>query len=75
MALQLSWYRLRGEFTATYETALTRMFKKGRTETIRTFTKDSRMFVLAMEDPDTSVRFLLCIGVTKLTAMSSQRPS
>lgn len=55
MALQLAWYRTRGEFTATYETALTRMFDKGRTETIRTLTRDSRAFVLAMLDPSTSV--------------------
>ncbi|KIY73588.1 acyltransferase ChoActase/COT/CPT [Cylindrobasidium torrendii FP15055 ss-10] len=50
MALQLAWYRTRGVFTATYETALTRMFNKGRTETIRTLTRDSRAFVLAMVD-------------------------
>ncbi|KAL0574990.1 hypothetical protein V5O48_006978 [Marasmius crinis-equi] len=54
MALQLAWYRTRGYFTATYETALTRMFEKGRTETIRTLSKDSRAFVLAMDDPQTN---------------------
>ncbi|KII85049.1 hypothetical protein PLICRDRAFT_45160 [Plicaturopsis crispa FD-325 SS-3] len=51
MVLQLAWYRTRGHFTATYETALTRMFDRGRTETIRTLTVDSRAFVLAMVDP------------------------
>ncbi|KAI0719277.1 acyltransferase ChoActase/COT/CPT [Cerioporus squamosus] len=51
MALQLAWYRTRGEFTATYETALTRLFKHGRTETIRTLSADSRAWVLAMADP------------------------
>lgn len=56
MALQLAWYKTRGEFTATYETALTRMFAKGRTETIRTFTSDSRAWVLSMVDPRSSVR-------------------
>ncbi|KAF4597238.1 hypothetical protein EYR40_007690 [Pleurotus pulmonarius] len=50
-ALQLAWYRTRGSFTATYETTLTRMFKHGRTETIRTHTNDSRAWVLAMMDP------------------------
>ncbi|KAG7089470.1 hypothetical protein E1B28_011154 [Marasmius oreades] len=50
IALQLAWYRTRGTFTATYETALTRMFDKGRTETIRTLSTDSRAFVLAMDD-------------------------
>lgn len=55
MAMQLAWYRTQGSFTATYETALTRMFKNGRTETIRTLTADSREWVLAMMKPDTPV--------------------
>ncbi|KAI0359864.1 acyltransferase ChoActase/COT/CPT [Trametes cingulata] len=54
MALQLAWYRTRGEFTATYETVLTRLFKHGRTETIRTLSADSRAWVLAMVDPSVS---------------------
>ncbi|KAI0775213.1 acyltransferase ChoActase/COT/CPT [Trametes elegans] len=54
MALQLAWYRTRGEFTATYETVLTRLFKHGRTETIRVLTADSRAWVLAMMDPQSS---------------------
>ncbi|KAF9451885.1 acyltransferase ChoActase/COT/CPT [Macrolepiota fuliginosa MF-IS2] len=56
MALQLAWYRTRGTFTATYETVLTRMFKRGRTETIRTFTNDSRAWVLSMVNPSTSLQ-------------------
>ena len=56
MAMQLAWYRTRGSFTATYETSLTRLFKNGRTETIRTLTADSRAFVLAMVNPDSTVR-------------------
>ncbi|KAI1797126.1 acyltransferase ChoActase/COT/CPT [Ganoderma leucocontextum] len=51
MALQLAWHRTRGEFTGTYETALTRLFKHGRTETIRTLSADSRAWVLTMADP------------------------
>ncbi|KIK10045.1 hypothetical protein K443DRAFT_47 [Laccaria amethystina LaAM-08-1] len=54
MALQLVWYKTRGEFTATYETVLTRMFKHGRTETLRTFTRESRDWVLSMLDPRAS---------------------
>jgi len=49
MALQLAWYQTRREFTATYETVLTRIFGHGRTETLRTFTNESRAWVLAME--------------------------
>ena len=55
MTMQLAWYLSMGEFTATYETALTRMFNKGRTETIRTLTQESRSFVLAMLDYLSSV--------------------
>ncbi|KAK0193843.1 acyltransferase ChoActase/COT/CPT [Armillaria mellea] len=47
MSLQLTWYRMQGQFTATYETALTRMFNKGRTENIRTLTRESRAFLQA----------------------------
>ncbi|KAI5114645.1 hypothetical protein M0805_009351, partial [Coniferiporia weirii] len=54
MAMQLAWYRTRSTFTATYETALTRIFLHGRTETIRTLTTDCRKFVLAMSDPAVS---------------------
>ncbi|KAJ7274287.1 carnitine acetyltransferase [Mycena haematopus] len=62
MVLQLAYFKTRGEFTATYETALTRMFKRGRTETIRSFTKQSRAWVLGMMDgnmPQQSRRNLL----------------
>ncbi|VDB83729.1 unnamed protein product [Peniophora sp. CBMAI 1063] len=54
MAMQLAWYKLRGEFTAVYETVLTRLFDRGRTETIRSYTTDSREWVLAMLDPKRS---------------------
>ena len=55
MVMQLAWYRTRGTFTATYETALTRIFQRGRTETIRTLSTESRAFVYAMLDSSTSV--------------------
>ena len=61
MAMQLAWYRTRGEFTATYETVLTRMFKRGRTETLRTYSRESRRWVLSMTDPTSSVRPLSLI--------------
>ncbi|KAH7913563.1 acyltransferase ChoActase/COT/CPT [Hygrophoropsis aurantiaca] len=55
IVLQLAWYRSRGNFTATYETVLTRMFQRGRTETLRTLTVDARAFILAMNDPISSL--------------------
>jgi hypothetical protein len=62
MALQLAYYRARKQFAATYETALTRMFDGGRTETIRTLTRDSRAWVLAMVDSSVSVRLFISSG-------------
>jgi hypothetical protein len=59
MALQLAWFKTRQEFTATYETVLTRMFKHGRTETLRTLTKESRAWVLAMSNSHASVSCML----------------
>ncbi|KAJ2922360.1 hypothetical protein H1R20_g14739, partial [Candolleomyces eurysporus] len=56
MVLQLAWYKTRGEFTATYETVLTRMFKNGRTETLRTLTRDARDWVLRLVTPGVSDR-------------------
>ncbi|EJD49075.1 acyltransferase ChoActase/COT/CPT [Auricularia subglabra TFB-10046 SS5] len=51
MAIQLAWYLEQGGFTATYETALARFFLRGRTETIRSYSGESRAFVKAMVDP------------------------
>ncbi|KAG2051630.1 acyltransferase ChoActase/COT/CPT [Suillus hirtellus] len=47
LALQLAWYRSRGVLTATYETALTRMFNAGRTECVRSASVEALEFVLA----------------------------
>ncbi|KAG9104066.1 hypothetical protein FRC06_005766 [Ceratobasidium sp. 370] len=51
LAMQLAWYKQRDGFTATYETASTRLFKHGRTDVIRTYSSDSRAFVKTMVDP------------------------
>ncbi|XP_076819052.1 carnitine O-palmitoyltransferase 1, liver isoform-like [Clavelina lepadiformis] len=51
MALQLAFYRMHQSTPKTYETAMTRFFKYGRTETIRTVSKHSVAFTMAMEDP------------------------
>lgn len=71
MALQLAWYRTRGEFTATYETALTRLFKHGRTETIRTLSTDARAWVLSMADPSASVSAVVPLPVYFIADQSS----
>lgn len=55
MILQLVYYKLHGEFAPTYETALLRSFYNGRTETVRSCTKESKEWVKAMLNPDISV--------------------
>uniref|UniRef100_A0A671MQY2 carnitine O-palmitoyltransferase n=1 Tax=Sinocyclocheilus anshuiensis TaxID=1608454 RepID=A0A671MQY2_9TELE len=49
IALQLAYYRNRGSFTLTYEASMTRLFREGRTETVRSCTSESCTFVRALE--------------------------
>uniref|UniRef100_A0A914CXY3 Choline/carnitine acyltransferase domain-containing protein n=1 Tax=Acrobeloides nanus TaxID=290746 RepID=A0A914CXY3_9BILA len=57
VAFQLAFYRLHGKHAPTYETATLRKFDEGRTDTIRSPTMDSKVFVEAMEakKPDSEV--------------------
>ena len=56
LAFQVAWRRLYQEPTAVYESASTRMFKHGRTETGRSLTMDTWAFARAMDDPSASVK-------------------
>uniref|UniRef100_A0A3Q1K495 carnitine O-palmitoyltransferase n=1 Tax=Anabas testudineus TaxID=64144 RepID=A0A3Q1K495_ANATE len=49
MALQLAYYRERGTFCLTYEASMTRLFREGRTETVRSCSNESSAFVRALE--------------------------
>ncbi|NXU42414.1 CPT1A palmitoyltransferase, partial [Drymodes brunneopygia] len=51
LALQLAHYRDMGKFSLTYEASMTRLFREGRTETVRSCTVESCRFVQTMEDP------------------------
>ncbi|XP_071773646.1 carnitine O-acetyltransferase [Centroberyx gerrardi] len=51
MALQLAYYRLHQRCGSTYESASLRMFRLGRTETIRSASIDSANFAKAFDDP------------------------
>ncbi|TRZ00594.1 hypothetical protein DNTS_006463 [Danionella cerebrum] len=51
MALQLAYYRMYKRCCPTYESASLRMFRLGRTDTIRSTSTDSARFVKAMDDP------------------------
>eukprot|EP00331_Platyophrya_macrostoma_P018113 CAMPEP_0176465746 /NCGR_PEP_ID=MMETSP0127-20121128/37477_1 /TAXON_ID=938130 /ORGANISM="Platyophrya macrostoma, Strain WH" /LENGTH=798 /DNA_ID=CAMNT_0017858775 /DNA_START=95 /DNA_END=2491 /DNA_ORIENTATION=+ len=52
MAMQLAFFRNQGTFVQTYESAMARLFVDGRTETIRSCSKESCEFVKAMLDPN-----------------------
>ncbi|KAI7892820.1 acyltransferase ChoActase/COT/CPT [Mucor mucedo] len=51
MVIQLAYYKMFGTSRPTYESAQTRKFQRGRTETARTVTTESIAFVKTMEDP------------------------
>ena len=51
MAIQLAQWRDQKSFVATYESATTRRFSHGRTETIRSCSEQSAAFARAMDDP------------------------
>uniref|UniRef100_A0A6Q2ZIE4 Carnitine O-acetyltransferase n=1 Tax=Esox lucius TaxID=8010 RepID=A0A6Q2ZIE4_ESOLU len=51
MGLQLAYYRMYLQCCSTYESASLRMFRLGRTDTIRSCSVDSANFVKAMDDP------------------------
>ena len=54
MAIQLAFYRLHGEPVATYESGGTRVYKEGRTETIRSCSPESYEFTVKMMDKNAS---------------------
>lgn len=55
MALQLAYFRDAGKFNLTYEASMTRLFREGRTETVRPCTIESTNWVKAMENKDANV--------------------
>ncbi|CAF3493767.1 unnamed protein product [Rotaria socialis] len=54
MVLQLAHYRDSGRFHLTYEASMTRLFRDGRTETVRSCSIESSEWVKAMDDPTVS---------------------
>ncbi|TKR69876.1 hypothetical protein L596_021969 [Steinernema carpocapsae] len=50
MALQMAYYKDQGKFELTYEPAVMRLFKDGRTETVRSCSMESCAFVKSMND-------------------------
>jgi len=48
MTLQLTYFRNQHKFALTYEASMTRLFREGRTETVRSCTEESCAFVDSM---------------------------
>jgi carnitine O-acetyltransferase len=57
MALQLAFYRIHGRPCPTYESASTRLFLHGRTETVRSCSIESLAFTKGFDDPSVSVNY------------------
>ena len=51
MLIQLAYYKMYGKNRPTYESAATRKFQEGRTETMRTVSDESVAFTKAFHDP------------------------
>ena len=58
MVIQLAYYKLYEKSCPTYESAQTKKYAWGRTETCRSVSNESVNWVKAMEDPNLSVSFL-----------------
>ncbi|KAI5866786.1 carnitine acetyl transferase [Durotheca rogersii] len=54
LVIQLAYHKMYGKNRPTYESAATRRFQLGRTETCRTVSDESVAFCAAMADPDAS---------------------
>ncbi|PAV83770.1 hypothetical protein WR25_24908 [Diploscapter pachys] len=50
MALQYTYYKNQHKFSLTYEASMTRLYREGRTETVRSCTVEAADFVKAMLD-------------------------
>lgn len=58
MALQLAYYRDIGRNHLTYESSMTRLFREGRTETVRSCSIESCEWIKSMANPNSTVALL-----------------
>jgi carnitine O-acetyltransferase len=56
MAYQLAYYRLTGKTASTYESCMTKQFLHGRTETLRSVTKESVAFTKTFSAPQATAQ-------------------
>ncbi|KAF6018438.1 CPT1A [Bugula neritina] len=60
ISLQLAYFRDAGKFCLTYEASMTRLFREGRTETVRSCTVEASNFVRAMESDHSKEELRSC---------------
>ncbi|KKK15144.1 hypothetical protein P175DRAFT_0503044 [Aspergillus ochraceoroseus IBT 24754] len=70
MIIQLAYFKMYGKNRPTYESASTRKFQEGRTETIRTVSDDSVAFCNAISDPSVPREEVVRLFRTALAAHS-----
>lgn len=68
--LYFSFFKDMGKFSLTYEASMTRLFREGRTETVRSCTVESCKFVQTMEDPTESVSSWCCCLIQAIRHMN-----
>ncbi|XP_067875728.1 carnitine O-palmitoyltransferase 1, liver isoform-like isoform X2 [Heterodontus francisci] len=73
IALQLANFRDKGSFCLTYESSMTRLFREGRTETVRSCTVESCNFVTSMESEKFSAEE--CLNLFRIAAKNHQHIS
>ncbi|XP_066230123.1 palmitoyl thioesterase CPT1C isoform X1 [Saccopteryx leptura] len=72
VALQLAHFRDRGQFCLTYESTMTRLFLEGRTETVRSCTREACNFVRAMENKEKTVGDPQCLVLFRMAVDKHQ---
>ncbi|XHG02153.1 hypothetical protein AWENTII_005513 [Aspergillus wentii] len=70
MVIQLAYFKMYGKNRPTYESASTRKYQEGRTETIRSVSDDSVAFCKAIQDSNVPREEVIRLFRTALTAHS-----
>src|ERR1700749_1643043 len=68
MIIQLAYHKMYGKNRPTYESAATRKFQQGRTETCRSVSDDSVAFCNAVADPSTDSQTAISLFRKALSA-------
>uniref|UniRef100_A0A8C7IRH8 carnitine O-palmitoyltransferase n=1 Tax=Oncorhynchus kisutch TaxID=8019 RepID=A0A8C7IRH8_ONCKI len=65
IALQLAHFRDKGRFCLTYEASMTRMFREGRTETVRSCTVETCAFARSMVEDNPKCKLFPYLSATR----------